>query len=198
MDLYVCIHAWCGSLKSVASKAVLYWGVREDHIRVTEHAQSIQTERLNTKFILQRKNSLWVQTLWHCRQHTADVLRQVGIGVVWERAESWVNTGDVKEQMCKTSLFFFFQLVTWKAGPLISLMESLCNLTDFGLAWPQSDAFLLGHLHKTHSYVGTKHWGLKTLFLTPHTIKTQTVVSGYSKQMQWDSNFFHMYTTTCQ
>lgn len=89
----------------------------------------------------------------------------------------------------------FFQLVTWKASPLISLMESLSSLTDFGLAWPQSDAFLLGHLHKTHSYVGTKYWGVKTLFLTPHTIKTETVVSVYSKQMQWDTIFFHMYTT---
>lgn len=53
------------SSESVTAEAVLHRGVWQDHVGVTEHAQSVQAERFNAKLVLQGEDPLRIETLGH-------------------------------------------------------------------------------------------------------------------------------------
>lgn len=67
----------CSSSESVTAEAVLHRRVWQNHVGVTEHAQSIQAERFNAELILQGEDPFRIETLGHGGQHAADILRQV-------------------------------------------------------------------------------------------------------------------------
>ena len=72
--------------QSITTEAVLHRWVRQDHVRVTEHAQSIQAEGLDAQLVLQWE-AFGVEALWDGQEEAADVLRQTGVGVVWRETD---------------------------------------------------------------------------------------------------------------
>ena len=78
----VCVRA---RLQSVAAETVLHRGVREHHVGVTEHVQTIQAQGLDAQLILQWEAHLRVETVSHVagRHGTADVLGMTGVGVIY-------------------------------------------------------------------------------------------------------------------
>lgn len=80
LNLWHSLHS-----ESVTAKGILHRRVRQHHVRITEHAQTIQAEGLDAQLILQREASLWVKTFRHCGECTAYILWQTGVGVIWER-----------------------------------------------------------------------------------------------------------------
>lgn len=87
----VCVCSFYWNLRrslcseSVTAERVLHRGVRQHHVGIAEHAQTVQAEGLDVQLVLQREASLWVETLGHHTERTTDVLRQTGVGVIWER-----------------------------------------------------------------------------------------------------------------
>lgn len=70
--------------ESVAAEGLLHRRVRQHHVGVTEHAQTVQAEGLDAQLVLQREASLRVKTFRHRGERTADVLGQTGVGVISE------------------------------------------------------------------------------------------------------------------
>lgn len=70
------------ALEPVAAEGVLHRRVGQHHVGVAEHAQTVQAEGLDAQLVLQREAALRVKALWHRGEGAADVLRQVGIGVI--------------------------------------------------------------------------------------------------------------------
>lgn len=82
----VSLDMWCSShSESVTAESILHRRVRQHHVGITEHAQSVQAEGLDAQLVLQREAYLWVKTFGHRGERTADVLGQTGVGVIWER-----------------------------------------------------------------------------------------------------------------
>lgn len=76
------MHAHVPRSQSVATERILHGRVRQHHVGVTEHAQTVEAERLDVQLVLQRVPPLHVKAFRDRGEGAADVLGQTGAGLI--------------------------------------------------------------------------------------------------------------------